>query len=134
MGASGAADSEENIPHDNVDHEALPSEGSANARRSESADTTNDDTKEGDDHSDDGDNGSDQGEGEEADESDDEDEEEPRFKYANLTKKLGSLYRNGDATSSLLTAGDKMVCAPRVVYCCEGSRELTSSRLDNWNT
>jgi hypothetical protein len=46
---------------------------------------------------------------EEEDESDDEDEE-PRLKYAYLTKHLGSVYRNGDATSSFLVAGDKMVC------------------------
>ncbi|KAJ5561810.1 hypothetical protein N7535_003728 [Penicillium sp. DV-2018c] len=42
------------------------------------------------------------------DESDDEDEE-PRLKYAYLTNHLGSLYRNGDATSSFLVAGDKMI-------------------------
>lgn len=45
----------------------------------------------------------------EEEESDDEDEE-PRLKYAYLTKHLGSVYRNGDATSSFLVAGDKMVC------------------------
>ena len=47
-------------------------------------------------------------EAEEEDDSDDEDEE-PRLKYAYLTKHLGSAYRNGDATSSFLVAGDKMV-------------------------
>ncbi|KAJ5485949.1 hypothetical protein N7530_000249 [Penicillium desertorum] len=47
-------------------------------------------------------------EAEEEDDSDDEDEE-PRLKYAYLTKHLGSVYRNGDATSSFLVAGDKMV-------------------------
>ena len=48
---------------------------------------------------------------EEADEDEDEDEEEdePRLKYTSLTKKLRLLYRNGDATSSFLVAGDKMV-------------------------
>ncbi|KAI2732590.1 hypothetical protein CBS147332_1729 [Penicillium roqueforti] len=59
---------------------------------------------------------SDDGEEEEAeeeeaegeDDSDDEDEE-PRLKYAYLTKHLGSVYRNGDATSSFLVAGDKMI-------------------------
>lgn len=59
--------------------------------------------------SDDGSEGSD-GATEEGD-SDDEDEEddEPRLKYAYLTKHLGSVYRNGDATSTFLVAGDKMV-------------------------
>jgi vacuolar protein sorting-associated protein 41 len=39
-----------------------------------------------------------------------EEEEEPKLKYAPLTKNLSSLYRNGDATSSFLVGGDKMVC------------------------
>lgn len=43
-------------------------------------------------------------------EEDSDEEEEPRLKYAYLTKHLGSVYRNGDATSSFLVAGDKMVC------------------------
>ncbi|KAJ5594815.1 uncharacterized protein N7459_001023 [Penicillium hispanicum] len=42
------------------------------------------------------------------DESEEEDEE-PRLKYAYLTKHLGSIYRNGDATSTFLVAGDKMI-------------------------
>ncbi|PGH18907.1 hypothetical protein AJ80_04326 [Polytolypa hystricis UAMH7299] len=46
---------------------------------------------------------------EDEDEEDDEDEEEPRFKYASLTKSINSVYRNGDATSSVLAAGDKMI-------------------------
>lgn len=45
--------------------------------------------------------------GEEEDE--DEEEEEPRLQYASLTKSLGAVYRNGDATSAFLVAGDKMV-------------------------
>lgn len=51
---------------------------------------------------------------EDEDEDDDEEEEEeedeePKLKYARLTEHLGPLYRNGDATSAFLTAGDKMV-------------------------
>ena len=38
-----------------------------------------------------------------------EEEEEPRLKYAPLTKHLKAVYRNGDATSAFLVAGDKMV-------------------------
>lgn len=45
---------------------------------------------------------------EEEEDSGDEDEE-PRLKYAYLTKHLGSVYRKGDATSTFLVAGDKMV-------------------------
>ncbi|KAB8232832.1 uncharacterized protein BDW43DRAFT_278744 [Aspergillus alliaceus] len=40
---------------------------------------------------------------------DEEDDEEPHLKYAYLTKHLGAVYRNGDATSSFLATGDKMV-------------------------
>lgn len=47
--------------------------------------------------------------GEEDEVSDDEEDEEPRLKYASLTKHLKSVYRNGDATSAFLVAGDKMV-------------------------
>lgn len=54
-------------------------------------------------------------EAEEEDGSDEEDEE-PRLKYAYLTKHLGSVYRNGDATSSFLVAGDKMVCILSGIY------------------
>ena len=39
----------------------------------------------------------------------DDEEEEPRLKYANLTKNLSGLYRNGDAASSFFVAGDKLV-------------------------
>lgn len=46
----------------------------------------------------------------EEEEDDDEEEEEPHLKYSHLTKQLGSAYRNGDATSTFLAAGDKMVC------------------------
>ena len=45
---------------------------------------------------------------EEETEGEDEDEE-PQLKYASLTKAQGALYRNGDAASAFLVAGDKMV-------------------------
>ena len=43
------------------------------------------------------------------DEEEEEEEEEPRLKYISLTKNLGPVYRNGDATSAFMVAGDKMV-------------------------
>ncbi|KAL4820928.1 hypothetical protein BDW67DRAFT_172429 [Aspergillus spinulosporus] len=46
---------------------------------------------------------------EEEEDDDDDEEEEPHLKYSHLTKQLGSAYRNGDATSTFLAAGDKMV-------------------------
>lgn len=51
---------------------------------------------------------------EEEDGEEEEEEEEPRLKYATLTRSLGPLYRNGDATSTFLVAGDKM--ASRLPY------------------
>lgn len=45
----------------------------------------------------------------EDDEEDEEDDDEPKLKYARLTGHLGPVYRNGDATSAFLVAGDKMV-------------------------
>ncbi|KAF2130135.1 vacuolar assembly protein-like protein [Dothidotthia symphoricarpi CBS 119687] len=43
------------------------------------------------------------------DEDDDEADEEPKLKYSRLTTNLGPVYRNGDATSAFLVAGDKMI-------------------------
>ncbi|KAL2842359.1 hypothetical protein BJY01DRAFT_216632 [Aspergillus pseudoustus] len=40
---------------------------------------------------------------------DDYEDDEPHLKYAYLTKQLGAIYRNGDATSAFLAAGDKMI-------------------------
>ncbi|KAI1619826.1 hypothetical protein EDD37DRAFT_194337 [Exophiala viscosa] len=53
-------------------------------------------TDESDDHEDD-------------EEEEEEEEEEPRLKYATLTKNVSPIYRNGDATSTFLVAGDKMI-------------------------
>lgn len=46
---------------------------------------------------------------EEEDDDDDGEDEEPKLKYARLTAHLLPVYRNGDATSAFLVAGDKMV-------------------------
>jgi vacuolar protein sorting-associated protein 41 len=43
------------------------------------------------------------------DEDDEDEEEEPRLKYADLTKNLMGLYRNGDAASAFFVAGDKLI-------------------------
>ena len=45
-------------------------------------------------------------------EEDEGEDEEPQLKYASLTKAQGALYRNGDAASAFLVAGDKMVGCP----------------------
>ena len=46
---------------------------------------------------------------EDGDEDGDEADEEPKLKYTRLTSSLAPVYRNGDATSTFLVAGDKMV-------------------------
>ena len=54
------------------------------------------------------------GDGDESDgEEEDDEDEEPKLKYARLTQHLGPVYRNGDATSAFLVAGDKMVRMPQ---------------------
>ncbi|KEF62546.1 uncharacterized protein A1O9_00519 [Exophiala aquamarina CBS 119918] len=75
------------------------------------------------------------------DDSEDEDEvedgedeeEEPKLKYANLTRNLSPLYRNGDATSAFLVAGDKMasLCASFLV---KQGRLLTPLRVYHAHT
>ncbi|OBT68915.1 hypothetical protein VE03_01339 [Pseudogymnoascus sp. 23342-1-I1] len=51
--------------------------------------------------------GSDEDE-EDEDEDEEEEEDEPKLKNARMTGYMTQLYRNGDATSSFLVAGDKM--------------------------
>jgi hypothetical protein len=43
------------------------------------------------------------------DDEEDAEDEEPKLKYNRLTSNLLPLYRNGDATSTFVVAGDKMV-------------------------
>ena len=50
----------------------------------------------------------DQNESEE-DDDEDEEEEEPKLKYSRLTDTLTGVYRNGDATSTFVVSGDKLV-------------------------
>lgn len=45
----------------------------------------------------------------EEEEEEEDEEDEPRLNYTSLTTKLKPVYRNGDATSAVLVAGDKMV-------------------------
>lgn len=54
-------------------------------------------------------NGEHRAEHESDDESDDDADEEPKLKYTRLTASLAPIYRNGDATSTFMVAGDKMV-------------------------
>lgn len=70
-------------------------------------------TEDGPARSEDNDGDEDEEDEDEEDKDDEEeDDEEPRLKYAYLTKHMNSVYRNGDATSSFTTGGDKMVGYP----------------------
>lgn len=62
-------------------------------------------------------NENDDGDDDGDDDEDEEEEDEPRLKYASLTKNLKPLYRNGDATSAFLVAGDKMVRINGYIWC-----------------
>lgn len=78
--------------------------------------TTNDAAQHVDDDNDAADNDDDGDDGDDDDDDDDDDaDDEPKLKYSRLTSSLGPVYRNGDATSSFLVAGDKMVCFTRTL-------------------
>jgi hypothetical protein len=49
------------------------------------------------------------GDDDDEDEDEEGEDEEPKLKYTRLTGSLGPVYRNGDATSIFMVAGDKMV-------------------------
>lgn len=61
------------------------------------------------DEADTADESDDAGDSEVEEADDDEVEDEPKLKYARLTSHLLPVYRNGDATSAFIVAGDKMV-------------------------
>ena len=97
--------------------ESTSERNSSPARDPSPCDPTHEKRHQGGENSDDDSEGSekvtDEEEGgaseEEASDEEEDDDDEPRLKYAYLTKHLGSVYRNGDATSTFLVAGDKMV-------------------------
>lgn len=66
----------------------------------------------------------------EGEEDEEDEEEEPRLGYASLTRSLGPVYRNGDATSAFLVAGDKMVRSV-VTYADRCVRVSLEARLLN---
>jgi len=49
-------------------------------------------------------------------EEEEEEDEEPRLKYTRLTRSLGGVYRNGDAVSTSLVFGERMVCIIQAVF------------------
>ncbi len=53
-------------------------------------------------------------------------EEEPRLKYATVTKRLNSVFRNGDGVSAFLVSGDKMVCIIAINQMARSDSSLTN--------
>lgn len=114
MDAPGATEPTESARQAQLEQKAYVSQGTNESGEEHHRDDRPTPTEDGQgshngDEEDDHDDGDDDDEDEDEDSEEDEDDEEPRLKYAYLTKHLGSVYRNGDATSSFLTAGDKMV-------------------------
>ncbi|KAK4167021.1 putative vacuolar protein sorting-associated protein [Cladorrhinum sp. PSN259] len=72
-----------------------------------SSDGGDDDEEEGEE-AEDGE-GDEEGDEDDEDDSEEEEDEEPKLKYARLTQHLGPVYRNGDATSAFIVAGDKTI-------------------------
>lgn len=109
-----------------ADEKGTGQPGGANDGASEAAETEEPDSDEDEEEEDDDDDD------DEEDDDDDEEDEEPRLKYARLTQNLAGVYKNADATSSFLVAGDKMVC---VFATCSGLRErvLLTSDTDRWH-
>ena len=88
-----AEDSEEHEGAHEGAQEAVPS--SSQSHEGDTADETETEDRDSD---------------EDEDEGEEEEDDEPKLKYARMTGHLTQVYRNGDATSCFLVAGDKMVC------------------------
>ncbi|CAK7267440.1 Vacuolar protein sorting-associated protein 41 [Sporothrix epigloea] len=96
---------------DNTVDSSSPADGDSRRRSSnedgetlEGSDDDGESEEEDDEYDEDEDD-----EDEDEDEDEDDEDEEPKLKYARLTQHLGGLYRNGDATSTFVVSGDKMV-------------------------
>lgn len=101
--AEGDADEEEEEEGEEEENEAAESHQEQVVESDENEDEDEEEEGEEDDEEDD-------------DDEDEEDDDEPRLKYARLTQHLGPVYRNADATSAFLVAGDKMVWAWATSY------------------
>ncbi|KAI1385962.1 uncharacterized protein F4822DRAFT_358723 [Hypoxylon trugodes] len=101
LGDSGIEDAN---PEHATDHAETPS----SENNVDVAGDTKDGGEEKDNEDENGDEEEEDGEEEDGDE-DDEEDDEPKLKYARLTQHMGGVYKNGDATSTFLVAGDKMI-------------------------
>ncbi|KAK4226281.1 putative vacuolar protein sorting-associated protein [Podospora fimiseda] len=75
----------------------------------EDEDEDESETEAGEGDSDDNNSNSSDDKEDDEEDSEEEEDEEPKLKYARLTQHLGPVYRNGDATSAFIVAGDKTI-------------------------
>ena len=80
-------------------------------------------------------NGASAQESDQEEDDEEEEEEEPRLEYLSMTKKLTPVYRNGDATSTFLVAGDKMVrhCG-QFESATIARQNRAEATIDHWNS
>ncbi|KAJ0424214.1 hypothetical protein BJY00DRAFT_277376 [Aspergillus carlsbadensis] len=109
MDAPGATEASENVRREIAAHRspATPHHGRPHRQlHTETDDSETDQYENGDEEE-----GSvtDTWSGRDVGEDYEEEEDEPHLKYTYLTKQLGPVYRNGDATSALMATGDKMI-------------------------
>ncbi|KAL2809814.1 hypothetical protein BJX63DRAFT_423572 [Aspergillus granulosus] len=111
MDAPGATEVSENVRQDNATQEspARPMTQHRSPHRQLQTDTDGSDTDRDEGGDEEEESVTDTGSGRDDGEEDEEEEDEPHLKYAYLTKQMGAIYRNGDATSAFLAAGDKMI-------------------------
>lgn len=103
---------------------AVDSVGDEGDRDTDAVQSDSDDAEDDEEEEDDEDD-----EGEE-----EEEEEEPKLKYARLTSYLAPVYRNGDATSAFLVAGDKMVRLDPVTHYTTVTPVSTNTFVVYWHT
>lgn len=107
-----------------IDRPEVGNDGTSETAGTEEPDSDEDEEEEDEDEDDDDDD--------DEDEDEDEEDEEPRLKYARLTQNLAGVYKNADATSSFLVAGDKMV----QIFAARSDlrvQVLLTSGIDRWH-
>jgi hypothetical protein len=111
MDAPGATEAADDVRQDRSDLEVSVGQDNreSSTHRNPLDRLVGDEDDNDDDEEEDQDNNEHEGDSEEEEAEEEDDEEEPHLKYAYLTKHMGAVYRNGDATSSFLAAGDKLV-------------------------
>lgn len=104
---SNPAQSDEEEDEEEEDEEGTEKEDEEGGNDDEEEDEDGGDENSIEDHDDEEDEDDD--DDDDDDEEDEDEDEEPKLKYARLTQHMSAVYRNGDATSAFVVAGDKMM-------------------------